>query len=57
MITVDDTEDYEFTFGKYRFCTYAEVLKRDPHYILWLVEEGKFEIPDLDLNELQDACA
>jgi hypothetical protein len=51
-----DPDDYEFTFGKYKWCSYAEILKRDPGYILWLVEEGKFELEDSDLNELQDIC-
>ncbi len=54
-ITVDPAE-YVFTFGKYKWISYREILKRDPHYILWLVEEGRFEIEDSDLNELNDIC-
>ena len=55
-VYVDDADTYEFTFGKYRHLSYREVLKRDPGYILWLVEEGSFELEDSDLNELQDIC-
>lgn len=51
-----DPEEYEFTFGKYKWMSYREVMKRDPGYILWLVEEGQFKLEDSALNELNEVC-
>ena len=51
-----DPEEYEFTFGKYKCMSYRAVLKRDPYYILWLIEEGRFEVDDSALNELNEVC-
>lgn len=49
-----DTEDYEFTFGKYRGYSYAYVLNHDPSYIEWLVDQGNFALDEQDLTKLEN---
>lgn len=50
-----DTEDYEFDFGKYRSYSYAYVLRHDPAYIEWLVDQGNFALDERALTKLENA--
>jgi hypothetical protein len=47
-----DTEEYEFTFGKYRGYSYAYVFNHDPAYLEWLVDQGNFALDESDLSKL-----
>ncbi len=49
-----DTRTYDFDFGKYKGYSFDYVMRLDPGYIQWLVDEHRgFELDESDLNELQ----
>jgi hypothetical protein len=55
MPTVD-LNTYVFKFGQYSFHTAREVLKIDPEYIFWCLNNlAEFDLCPQDIKELKDA--
>jgi hypothetical protein len=52
MMTID-TRTYDFDFGKYKGYSFDYVMRVDPSYLSWLVDENNgFELDDDTLDEL-----